>query len=818
MFSLLMNSKAFFSRVAFCLFLFVSITAHGATRSLTIITNGSGSIAANPSNPVYPENSVVTITATPSPGWQFSGWSGSISGSTNPTNVLMDTDKTITGNFSQIPSYTLSVSVSGGGSVSPSGGTFLSGTSVQLTATASNGWLFHHWSGDIAGSANPYSLMMNANKSVTAMFVQPVAITGQPQNVSVPEQGTANFSITASGTAPISYAWRFNGMPITGATASSLEITNVQPLNGGAYDVVVSNPYSSRTSTVAFLSVSCVGTNVVSVPTEAALRAAVAVGGNIRLCFNGTVTLTDAITVTKNVSLDARGVSVVISGGAVQRLFVVNNGVTFNATNLALIDGVTTNGGAAIRSIGGRVTLVDCVVSNHMATNVSGGAIFCDEGTFTALNSRFVNNLVRGTTTNTLAFFTAQGAALHARQASVQFSDSLLSSNVLVGDIQDNAVPAQLNGGAISLIMSTSAFMRVTFSSNASLGGYARNAPLPWVSGGAIYSRGKLQVKDCTFFGNTAVGNGGDTMTRGEAAGGAIDSDDSGFIVGTTFAGNTARGGRARGTIQGNYRGAPGYGGALRIGAFLSITNCTFTLNAAYGGDGSWFAAPYGEARGGAISVIAGSPMLMNVTLASNSVNVPAPSGTSVPSFGMNIDATTNVSVILRNSLLVGTSNNAWGQVIDGGYNMSSDGSANFSSGTSFNFTNPKLLPLANNGGPTLTMALAADSPAIDWVPAALAPSTDQRGVHRPYGSASDVGAFELGAPAPSLVVLRSGGSVKILFGVVTGSNYRVQHSLNLGDAWETVQTTGISTSNGVWTAMFPVSQPAEYYRVMVDL
>ena len=148
---------------------------------------------------------------------------------------------------------------------------------------------------------------------------------------------------------------------------------------------------------------------------------------------------------------------------------------------------------------------------------------------------------------------------------------------------------------------------------------------------------------------------------------------------------------------------------------------------------------------------------------------------------------------------------------------MSSDGSANFSSGTSFNFTNPKLLPLANNGGPTLTMALASDSPAIDWIPAALAPSTDQRGVHRPYGSASDVGAFEVGAPTPSLVILRNGGSVKILFAVETGSNYHVQHSLNL-ITWETVQTTGTSTSNGVWTATFPVSQPAEYYRVTMDL
>ncbi|HTD86298.1 MAG TPA: choice-of-anchor Q domain-containing protein, partial [Candidatus Binatia bacterium] len=364
-------------------------------------------------------------------------------------------------------------------------------------------------------------------------------------------------------------------------------------------------------------------------------------------------------------------------------------------------------------------------------------------------------------------------------------------------------------------------FTRVAFLSNSSVGGFTRNGSLPEVSGGALYSRGgNLKVRDCTFFGNAVLGSGGNRSggTGGEAAGGAIDSDDSGFLVGTIFAGNTARGGNSRnGLVGSSLSGAPAYGGALRAGASLAMTNCTFTSNAVYGGAAGGFGSPSGEARGGAISVIAGIPMLVNVTLASNSVNVPAPFGSPVPSFGMNIDAATNFSITLKNSLLAGTSNNVWGQIIDGGYNMSSDGSANFSSGTSFNFTNPKLLPLANNGGWTLTMALASDSPAIDWVPAALAPSTDQRGVHRPYGSASDVGAYEVGAPPPSLVILRNGGSVKILFAVETGSNYHIQHSLNLS-TWETVQTTGTSTSNGVWTATFPVSQPAEYYRVTMDL
>jgi hypothetical protein len=63
--------------------------------------------------------------------------------------------------------------------------------------------------------------------------------------------------------------------------------------------------------------------------------------------------------------------------------------------------------------------------------------------------------------------------------------------------------------------------------------------------------------------------------------------------------------------------------------------------------------------------------------------------------------------------------------------------------------TNPQLGPLQNNGGPTMTIALGRGSPALDKVPAAAAncPSTDQRGVPRPQGSACDIGAFELQDP-----------------------------------------------------------------------
>jgi hypothetical protein len=59
----------------------------------------------------------------------------------------------------------------------------------------------------------------------------------------------------------------------------------------------------------------------------------------------------------------------------------------------------------------------------------------------------------------------------------------------------------------------------------------------------------------------------------------------------------------------------------------------------------------------------------------------------------------------------------------------------------------PVLGPLADYGGPTLTMPLLAGSPAIDAGPATGCLPTDQRGRTRPYGPACDIGAFESSPP-----------------------------------------------------------------------
>ena len=80
------------------------------------------------------------------------------------------------------------------------------------------------------------------------------------------------------------------------------------------------------------------------------------------------------------------------------------------------------------------------------------------------------------------------------------------------------------------------------------------------------------------------------------------------------------------------------------------------------------------------------------------------------------------------------------------GNNVFTDGSCG-AIGSDQVVVNTGLALLADNGGPTLTHALLAGSPALDAADGVSCPATDQRGVVRPQGDGCDIGAFELQAP-----------------------------------------------------------------------
>jgi hypothetical protein len=96
----------------------------------------------------------------------------------------------------------------------------------------------------------------NSPGTITATLIsnEPPFITTQPQSVVVNAYDTASFSVIASGTPPLSYQWSLNGTNISGATSSSLTISNVSQSDLGAYAVIVTNEFGSATSSNAMLS------------------------------------------------------------------------------------------------------------------------------------------------------------------------------------------------------------------------------------------------------------------------------------------------------------------------------------------------------------------------------------------------------------------------------------------------------------------------------------------------------------------------------------------------------------------------------------
>jgi polyhydroxybutyrate depolymerase len=83
------------------------------------------------------------------------------------------------------------------------------------------------------------------------------SITSQPVAATVTAPGTASFSVTATGSSPLSYQWRRNGVDVAGATSAAYQTPPTAPAdNGASYTVVVSNTAGTVASAAALLSVS----------------------------------------------------------------------------------------------------------------------------------------------------------------------------------------------------------------------------------------------------------------------------------------------------------------------------------------------------------------------------------------------------------------------------------------------------------------------------------------------------------------------------------------------------------------------------------
>jgi hypothetical protein len=517
--------------------------------------------------------------------------------------------------------------------------------------------------------------------------------------------------------------------------------------------------------------------------TEDALRDALLGIGDVTFDEDCTIVVTSPLDISPDItSLDADGHKVVISGGGSNLVFnIQDRDDAFTLNGITVTSGSNSTGGAMFISENGIVILTNCTFAGNIAAGISGtngvdgrnggnggssgskggpgtdgqgGAVY-NLGDLTVLNCLFTNNQAQG------------------------------GSGGNGGNGGNGAITGG-NGGA------------------GAAGGSAR--------GGAIYNLGFLDAEQSTFAGNNVSGgfggfggtNGsgatpgrpGNGGAGGNASGAGIYNDELALdltISACTFSDNIASGGNsADGGSAGNAgnagpAGGLGSGGAVANISELEATNCTFFRNAARGGIGGnggpgnisgGAGGAGGIGVGGGLYNATGTVFVVNCTFASgmavggtNGLGGSGPragkKGKKGRTQGGNVANTNGVFTLINtivNTNGLRTDTNGFGHFDDGGHNISSDKSIKFTDPTSLIKTDPKLKPLANNGGPTLTMAIATNSPARDAGDDSAAPDTDQRGAPRKLSNPSDIGAYELASPfiltQPQDQVQTNGGTV----------------------------------------------------------
>lgn len=173
--------------------------------TLTVGGSVNCTVDLNPPGGRYLEGTVVTLTAIPDPGYQFSHWSDDLCCTGNPATKTMSIwDLGIRAHCVPDPAtaYTLTtIPINGHVFLNPPGGTYPPGTVVTVTAEPFQNYDFTGWSGDLSGTVNPTTITMDSNKTVTANFVDVTtqyvtAVTGWVSGTNNPKVSASNRLMT----------------------------------------------------------------------------------------------------------------------------------------------------------------------------------------------------------------------------------------------------------------------------------------------------------------------------------------------------------------------------------------------------------------------------------------------------------------------------------------------------------------------------------------------------------------------------------------------------------------------------------------------
>ncbi|MGD1083730.1 MAG: choice-of-anchor Q domain-containing protein [Verrucomicrobiota bacterium] len=347
-------------------------------------------------------------------------------------------------------------------------------------------------------------------------------------------------------------------------------------------------------------------------------------------------------------------------------------------------------------------------------------------------------------------------------------------------------------------------------------------------SGGGVYNTGSLTLTSCTFAGNTAGpgGMGGDGLywtggTGGTGGlGGGVYSSGSLTLTSCTLASNTAGlGGSGGYGHTGEYWGTGGQGGdggdggGIFSSGGLTLVSCTLAFNTA----GAAGAAGYGDTYPGS----------------------PGSSGTNG-----GVCATADASVVFaQNSLFAlniatnGSSPDLSGTFTSMGHNLVRiiDGCSGLTNAVNDDLVGgsgcplePCLGPLADNGGPTPTIAPLSGSPLIDAGDDSLEGGTDQRGYPRLSGAHVDIGAVEVqfnAANANPLLLIPAwsggtgGGAFQIAFTNAACADFTMLTTTNLALPLANWTVLGnipeISSGQYQFTDSSTTNSPQRFYQVV---
>ena len=376
---------------------------------------------------------------------------------------------------------------------------------------------------------------------------------------------------------------------------------------------------------------------------------------------------------------------------------VVSVGMTAGPVELAKL---AITGGKSPQAAGilnlGDLTLNRVLVTKNLAT-IGGGGI-ATGGTLRVVRTEITRNKVKNTTGRSFG----AGISMDSGTGTLTIERSSITKNKSISTVDDAFAGGIYFGAgedATDLVIDRSSIAgNVATGAGRGYGGaiFFQNS----VSGGAVVN---LQIIRSTISGNRALGDGdlglGGGVYFAPVATGA--SSSSSFVLeNSTVANNLAEA-----------EAGDGWGGGLILqpavntggSAPQTITNSTIAGNEATGAAG----------LGGAIYSEPGSPL-----------------------------PTVANSLVADNAAATGDGCSQELSSLEG--NLERGTTCGFDEPDDITPSNPKLQKLTDNGGPTQTMALHPNSPAVDSGQTDNCLPVDQRGIGRPEGAFCDIGAFEL--------------------------------------------------------------------------